>query len=606
MMNNHISEKLNNISSSPGVYKFFDKSNNVIYIGKAKNLYKRVRSYFTGYKSDEKTRTLVSKINDVSIIIVKTETDALLLENNLIKKFKPKYNILLKDGKSYPWICVKNERFPRVFQTRKVIADGSDYYGPFTNKNTVNTLLQLIHTLFPIRISNYNLNENFINDKKNKLSLRVLNKNGHFILLGFEKEDKSFEGIITEKEYNDKILLVKNILKGNFFKAVSSLKKKMQSYSKKLEFEKANECKNKLIALENYQSKSMIISSKIKNLDVCTLISDDNYAFINYLQISNGYITSSFNTHLKKIKYSDDKRILEELISQIKVKFVSKSNELCSNLLIDTIDYKKVYKPKKGDKYDLLRMSLINLKNFKYTFYNNLTNKGGNTSTKRILLTLQRDLQMKNIPNHIECFDNSNLQGSYPSSACVVFKKGVPSKKDYRHFNIKTVKSPNDFASMEEVVHRRYLRLLNEKKQIPDLIIIDGGKGQLSSAYKSLKSLDIHDKIKIIGIAKRLEEIYFVGESLPIYIDKKSESLRIIQRLRDEAHRFSLRQYRNRRDNSFINSELDQIDGIGSATTIKLIKKFKSINNIKKQQIAELNRVVGKHKAEIIYNFFNK
>ena len=606
MPKNKISDILNNLTRSPGVYKFLDDSDNVIYVGKAKNLRNRVRSYFTGKKSDEKTRSLVTNIKDISIILVETESDALLLENNLIKKFKPKYNILLKDGKSYPWICIKNERFPRIFLTRKVINDGSDYFGPYTNIKTINTLLDLINNIYPIRKTNYNLNERIINDPQIKLSLRVLEKNGHFIILGFEKDDFSSENLISEIKYNKIISSVKSILKGKFSKSKIQLKKEMKDFADSEEYEKADECKNKLKALENYQSKSMVVSSKIKDLDIYSIISDENYAYINFTQISNGYIISSFNTHVKKSNVKEDKIILEQLISQIKVKFLSKSKQMCSNILVESLDYMKSFVPVVGEKKHLIDMSIRNIKNYKINFFKSKLTSQSENSFIRVLKTLQKDLNMDSLPVHIECFDNSNFQGSFPSSACVVFKNGKPSKKDYRHFNIRSVTGPDDFASMREVVFRRYSRLLNEKKSLPNLIIIDGGKGQLSSSVSSLKELGIYDDVTIIGIAKRLEEIYFSGESTPIYIDKKSESLKLIQKLRDEAHRFSLRQYRNRRDNQFIDSELINIDGIGEKTAVSLMKQFKSVKNIKSKSLNDLKTAIGDKKGIIIYNYYNK
>jgi len=606
MPKNSVSDILKNLTKSPGVYKFLDSSNNVIYIGKAKNLRNRVRSYFTGKKSDEKTRSLVSNINDISVILVETESDALLLENNLIKKFKPKYNILLKDGKSYPWICIKNERFPRIFLTRKIINDGSDYFGPYTNIKTINTLLDLINNIYPIRKTNYNLNQKIINDPQVKLSLRVLQKNGHFIILGFEKDDFSSKDLISEFKYDKIIMSVKNILKGKFSKSKAQLKEQMESFSDLEEYEKADECKLKLKALENYQSKSMVVSSKIRDLDIYSIISDENFAYINFTQIANGFIISSFNTHVKKSNVTEDKIILEQLISQIKVKFLSKSKEMCSNIFIESLDYKKTSVPAVGEKKHLVDMSIRNIKNYKINFFKSKLNSQSVNNSSRVLKTLQKDLNMNCLPEHIECFDNSNFQGTFPSSACVVFRNGKPSKKDYRHFNIRSVSGPDDFASMREVVYRRYNRLLNENKSLPNLVIIDGGKGQLSSSVSSLKELGIYNDITVIGIAKRLEEIYFYGESTPIFIDKKSESLKLIQKLRDEAHRFSLRQYRNRRDNQFIDSELVNIEGIGEKTALNLMKQFKSVKNIKSINLADLKSAIGDKKGTIIFNYFNK
>ena len=436
--------------------------------------------------------------------------------------------------------------------------------------------------------------------------MRVLEKNGHFIILGFEKDDFSSKNLISEIKYNKIISSVKSILKGKFSKSKIQLKKEMKAFADSEEYEKADECKNKLKALENYQSKSMVVSSKIKDLDIYSIISDENYAYINFTQISNGYIISSFNTHVKKSNVKEDKIILEQLISQIKVKFLSKSKQMCSNILVESLDYIKSFVPLVGEKKHLIDMSIRNIKNYKINFFKSKLTSQSENSFIRVLKTLQKDLNMDSLPVHIECFDNSNFQGSFPSSACVVFKNGKPSKKDYRHFNIRSVTSPDDFASMREVVFRRYSRLLNEKKSLPNLIIIDGGKGQLSSSVSSLKELGVYDDVTIIGIAKRLEEIYFSGESTPIYIDKKSESLKLIQKLRDEAHRFSLRQYRNRRDNQFIDSELINIDGIGEKTAVSLMKQFKSVKNLKSKSLNDLKMAIGDKKGTIIYNYFNK
>ena len=605
MINDHLKDLIKDLPHKPGVYKFLNSSNKIIYIGKAKNLKKRVSSYFNRSIKDEKTNTLVSKINSFSIVLVESETDALLLENNLIKKFKPKYNILLKDGKSYPWICVKNERFPRIFLTRKVINDGSSYYGPYTNIKTAYTLLELIDNLFPIRKSNYNFSEKIINDPKNTFYLNVLRKKGHFIITGFDMENTKIDNnFITEKEYSEIILAVKNMLQGKFKKSRDKIKKQMMNYSKNEEFELAEECKMKIMALENYQSKSTIVNPKIKNLDIYTIISDSSHAFINYIQVNNGSIICSFNTYVKKQSVLDEKQILEQLVGQIKLKFKSNSNEMCSNIYIEALSYKKAYVPEVGDKSHLVKLSLLNIKNYKLKEFKNLINKFKTSSQFRVLSTLKDDLSLEELPTHIECFDNSNFQGSYPSSACVVFKNGKPLKTEYRHFNIKSVDKPDDFASMEEVVLRRYERLINEQRDLPQLIVIDGGKGQLSSALKSLKQLNLDKKITCIGIAKRLEEIYLPFESTPIYIDKKSESLKLIQKLRDEAHRFSLRQHRNRRDKIFLTSELEEIHGIGQKTIATLIKNFKSVNNIKKTNIDELGKVVGSKKAAFISNYF--
>ena len=596
----------NNLPNTPGVYQFFDSKNNIIYIGKAKNLKKRVNSYFSNKNHTGKTNKLVNNISYIKHILVKTESDAFLLENNLIKKYKPKYNIQLKDGKSYPWICIKNERFPRLFITRKLIHDGSEYYGPYTSIKTINILLDLIKNLFPIRTTNYNLSEKKINDKRNKLSLRLFRKNGHSIILGFNMEDvdKSDETQLTENQYNRNINSAKEILKGKFGQSKLDMKKKMNKYSKKIQYEKAQEIKEKLIALENYQSKSTIVNPKINNVDVFTIYSETDFAYINFLQICYGSIVRSYNTEIKKKFEMDDKEILEFAILEIRSKFNSESKEIYTNCKINLGQNIKVSLPKTGDKKQIVDLSLKNAKHFRINQLQQRKQLDPEAHYQRILNQAKIDLKLDKEPYHIECFDNSNLHGTNSTSACVVFKNAKPNKKEYRHFNIKEVIGSNDFAMMQEIVYRRYYRLLKEKQSLPGLVIIDGGKGQLSSALNALIELKLDKKIALIGIAKRLEEIYFPNDSTPLYLDKRSETLKLIQNLRNEAHRFSLNHHRNKRSSSLLTNELEQINGIGEKTILDLLRHFKSNKNISTAKIKDLKKIIGETRALLIYNYY--
>ena len=482
-----------NLPNNPGVYQFLDSKNKIIYIGKAKNLKKRVSSYFSSQVHSGKTAKLISNISFINHIIVKTESDALLLENNLIKKHKPKYNIQLKDGKSYPWICIKNERFPRLFITRKLLDDRSEYYGPFTSIKTVNVLIDLITNLFPIRLGNYNLTEKKINNTKDELSLRLFRRNGHSIILGFNIGDvvKSNELKITEDQYLQNIESVKEILKGKFSQFKIEMKQRMREFSNNMHFEKAQEIKEKIVALENYQSKSTIVNPKINNVDVFTIISENDYAYINFLQISYGCIVRSNNTEIKKKLDEDDNQILELGIFNIRSKFDSKSNEIYTNTSINVEKGIKIFLPKSGDKKHVVDLSLKNVKHFRINQLKQRRQIDPLSHYKRILKQVKIDLRLKKEPSHIECFDNSNLHGTNATSACVVFKNAKPNKKEYRHFNINQVVGSNDYATMQEVVYRRYSRLLKEKKPMPELVIIDGGKGQLSSALEALMKLKL-------------------------------------------------------------------------------------------------------------------
>ena len=586
---------VNNLPNNPGVYQFLNSDNVIIYVGKAKSLKKRVKSYFKQNHKDRKTNSLVKNIYNVKHIVVKTESDALLLENSLIKKFQPKYNILLKDDKSYPWICIKKERFPRVFYTRKMIKDGSDYFGPYTSLRVVKTILSIITSLYKLRTCSYDLNEKKVEDKKYKVCLEFHIGN----CLG------PCEDLQKEENYNQNIIEIKDILRGNFKNSLHSFKTEMKELAENLKFEEANLIKSKIQALENYQYKSTVVSPKISNVDIFSYVEDETFVYVNFLQISLGSIVRSFNLEIKSKIDEGIKKILELAAIEIRLKFKSNSPIVYSPIAIDLGENIKIEIPKIGDKRKILDLSLRNAIQFKFDCLKQIKIVDPERHQNRILKRLKEDLSLDNTPIHIECFDNSNTQGTNPTSACVVFKNAKPSKKDYRHFNIKTVDGPDDYASMQEVVFRRYRRLLEEKKSLPQLIIIDGGKGQLSAALKSLVDLKLENTISIIGIAKRLEEIYFVNDSTPLFLDKKSESLILIQKLRNEAHRFSLKLHRNKRSENAFTNELDNIKGIGDSTRIKLLKTFKSNINISKLSIKELQKSIGNSKAKLVFDYYN-
>ena len=583
------------LPNAPGVYQYFDKDDKILYVGKAKNLKKRVASYFNKVHDSAKTNVLVKKTVAIKHIVVETETDALLLENNLIKSYQPRYNILLKDDKTYPWICIKKESFPRVFSTRKLIKDGSQYYGPYPNTKTVYALLDLIRDLFDLRSCSYDLSKENVDSGKYKVCLEYHIKNCKGACEGYE----------SEEEYMAKIDAVKAILKGNFKTSLAHLQKRMEIYASRLEFEMAQQLKLKIEALQNYQSKSTIVSPKISNVDVFSIVSDESYAYVNFLQLSLGSIVRSHTMEVKKKMDEKDEDILPLIITEIRQRFVSNSTEILVPFSIDIGENLKVVVPKLGDKKKVLDLSLRNAKYFRIDKLKQAKIVDPDRHTNRLMATMKSDLRLSHEPRHIECFDNSNIQGSHPVAACVVFKDGKPSKKDYRHFNIKTVEGPDDFASMEEVVFRRYKRLLAEGKSLPQLIVIDGGKGQLSSALKSIDVLGLRGKIAIIGIAKRLEELYYPGDSAPLYLNKKSETLKVIQYLRNEAHRFGIEHHRNKRSKSATESDLNNIEGVGEQTLVKLIKEFKSVTRIKKLSLDELANVVGKSKANKIWSYYH-
>jgi len=594
-MSTSLEIQLKTLPDSPGVYQYYDKQDNILYVGKAKNLKKRVGSYFTKSHENAKTRILVQKIVSIKHIVVTTETDALLLENNLIKKYQPRYNIMLKDDKTYPWICIKKERFPRIFMTRRVIKDGSEYYGPYTNVRTVKVLLDLIRELYPLRTCKYDLSREKIAEKKYKVCLEYHLGNCSGPCEDFQNEDS----------YNDTIKAIRNIVKGNFKESLNKFHEIMKAFADKMEFEEAQKIKEKLDLLSNYQSKSTIVSPSINNVDVFSIISDESYGYVNFFKIANGSIIQSHTTEIKKKLDETDKRILEMAVVEIRQRFNSISKEVYVPFEIDLGDEIKVTVPKLGDKKRIVELSERNAKYYRQEQFKQIKISDPDRHVKRIMTQMQKDLRLSEEPRHIECFDNSNIQGTNPVAACVVFKEGKPSKKEYRHYNIKTVEGPDDFASMEEVVYRRYKRLLSENLPLPQLIVIDGGKGQLSSALKSLDLLDLRGKIAIIGIAKRLEEIYYPGDPIPMYLDKRSETLKIVQFLRNEAHRFGITLHRNKRSKSAIQSELEQIPNIGKQTITSLLRKFKSAKRVKTATFKELQEIIGDARAKNIYQYFN-
>ena len=590
-----IKDKLKLIPDSPGIYQYFDKNDTIIYIGKAKNLKKRVSSYFNKNIEHGKTRVLVRKIVDIKYIVVDTETDALLLESNLIKKYQPKYNILLKDDKSYPWICIKKERFPRVFTTRRVIKDGSDYFGPYTNVKVVYTLLDLFKSLYPLRNCNFDLSEKKVAQGKYRVCLEYHIGNCKGPCIGKEEE----------AAYNTYISEIKHILKGNVKSVITELEKIMHQKAAELKYEEAAEIKEKIASLDNYHSKSAVVSPTVHNVDVITLVDDEKSAFVAYFKVNNGSIIQGYTVEIKKRLDEQPEDILPLVLMEMRERYGDESKEVLTEIPFDfPIDNVTLSVPQRGDKKTLVDLSKRNAKFFRLEKLKQEKLKNPEAHTERLLTTIQKDLHLKELPTHIECFDNSNFQGTNAVAACVVFKNAKPSLKDYRHFNIKTVEGPDDFASMTEVVYRRYKRLQDEKQPLPQLIVIDGGKGQLSAAVKSLDDLNLRGKIAIIGIAKRLEEIFFPGDSVPIYLDKRSESLRVIQHLRNEAHRFGITHHRNKRSKKAIQSELTEIPGIGEKTTIDLIRHFKSVTRVKAASEKDLADAVGFAKAKLVFEFF--
>ncbi|MDQ3143077.1 MAG: excinuclease ABC subunit UvrC [Bacteroidota bacterium] len=588
---------LPSIPPSPGVYRFMDDKNGILYVGKAKNLKNRLHNYFGESKYiSSKTRALIKHAITIEFTLVDTEHDALLLENSLIKKHQPRYNVMLKDGKTYVYICIKKEDFPRVYFTRRLIRDGSIYFGPYTSKYRAEIILDLIKTLFPLRTCYLNLAPFAIQKNKYKVCLEYHIKNCLGPCEQFESKD----------QYDARIDQVKNILKGHFKLVKEHIQKEMRSLSQNMEFEKAQQWKIKLDAFEDYQSKSTVVSNSIKDLDVFSIAVDEEFAYINFIKVIDGAIIHTFTIEATKNAEEETKAILEQAVHKIRNQFESIAPEIIIPFDIELEDTEVVKTiPQRGDKKHLLELSE---KNVQYMLLQKKKEQWEKTikptPAERILHTLKQDLSMDVLPSHIECFDNSNFQGTHPVSACVVFKNAKPSKKDYRHFNIKTVEGPNDFASMEEVVYRRYKRMLDEEQSLPQLIIIDGGKGQLSSANKSLETLQLDQKIKVIGIAKKLEEIYFPNDSIPLYISKKSESLKLIQQMRNEAHRFGINHHRLRRSKSMIQTELYQIPGIGAKTAQKLLSHFGSVQKIKEATPEEILSMSNKLVVKNIEEYF--
>ena len=595
-MNENIKLKLASLPETPGVYQYYNKNGDLLYIGKAKNLKRRVNSYFNKNHESKRLRVLVSNIDNIETINVNTEYDALLLENNLIKEHQPRYNILLKDDKTYPWICIKNERFPRVFSTRNVIKDGSEYFGPYSNVKTMRTLLGLIKELYQVRTCTYDLSEKNIENEKYKVCLEYHIGN----CLG------PCEGFQTIEDYNEQIIGIKSIIKGEFSEAKEYLANKMSTYAANLEFEKAQMVKDKLDSLLNYQSKTTIVSPTITNVDVFSITSDSEFAYVNFMKIYHGSIIQSHTEEWKKKLDESDEDLLERAIIDFSERFNLNSKEIYIPFEIGLeIPFRKITVPKIGDKKHIVDLSLKNTRIYRLEQLKQTKIVDPDRHTNRIMNQMKNDLRLPAEPRHIEGFDNSNIQGTNPVSACVVFKDGKPSKKDYRIFNVQTVEGPNDFATMEEVIYRRYSRVLAEGEPLPQLILIDGGKGQLSSALKSIDKLGLRGKVSVIGIAKRLEEIYYPNDPYPLYLDKTSETLKVLQHVRDESHRFGITRHRNRRSKNAFKSELDDIVGIGPQTIKELLTFFKTIQKIKDASLEQLTTVVGKSKAEKIKAYFS-
>lgn len=594
---NNLELKLKTLPDNPGVYQYFDKEGNLIYVGKAKNLKKRVLSYFNKDSSQSgKIRVLVSRIADLKWIVVKSEFDALLLENNLIKEYKPRYNAMLKDDKTYPWIVIRNEPFPRVHPTRNVIKDGSEYFGPYASGKMMHTLLDLIRQLYPRRTCSLNLTEKNIESGKFKVCLEYHIGNCMAPCIGNQ----------SANDYANNIRNIRDIIKGNIAQIRVQLNKKMKDYAESFEFERAQIIKEKIEILDKYQSKSTVVNPSIHNVDVYSLSQDDQSAYVNFLKIVNGAIIQSHTIEIKKKLDESPEELLSIAIADLFTRFESGTKEIIVPLKPDFEIPGVIFTvPQRGDKKELLDLSERNAKYYQLDKQRQRELTDPERRTNRILETIRKDLNLNVLPLHMECFDNSNTQGTYPVSSLVVFKNARPEKKEYRHFNIKTVEGPNDFASMEEVVYRRYTRLLEEEKELPQVVIIDGGKGQLSSAYASMEKLGLTKRIQLIGIAKRLEELYFPGDPMPLHLDKKSETLRVIQQMRDEAHRFGITHHRKRREKGTIKTVLHEIPGIGPSTAETLLKELKSVKRIKQSNIDTLISVIGKAKAQIVYNYFN-
>ncbi|RQO41777.1 excinuclease ABC subunit C [Chryseobacterium sp. KBW03] len=595
-MNPSLELQLKTLPSEPGVYRYYDKNEQLLYVGKAKNLKKRVLSYFNKNLPGYRIKIMVGKIQRLETTIVNSEYDALLLENNLIKEHQPFYNVMLKDDKTYPWICIKNEDFPRIFLTRNVIKDGSEYYGPYAKVRPAKILLETIKHIYKLRTCNLNLSPSKIAEGKYKVCLEYHIKNC----------EGPCEDLESKEEYDEKIDAIRGIVKGDFRKAKDYLVNQMMKLASNLQFEEAQIIKERLDILEDYQAKNTVVNPNIDDVDVFGMTSDETAAYVNFFKIRNGNIIQSFTTEIKKILEETDEDIMEEALIEIRQKFSSDSKEVLLPFHLSVeIPNVKLIVPKVGDKKRIVELSEKNAKEYRLEKLKQVQIVDPERHTNRIMAEMQKLLRMPVEPRHIEGFDNSNIQGTNPVSACVVFKDGKPSKADYRIFHPKTVEGPNDFATMEEVIYRRYKRMLDEGESLPQLILIDGGKGQLSSAVKSLRLLGLYGKITIVGIAKRLEEIFFPEDPIPLYLDKKSETLKILQRVRDEAHRFGVKHHRTRRKNSTIKSELEEIPGVGEKTIELLLSKLKSVKRIKEANMETLEEILGKSKAKVIWEFFN-
>lgn len=585
---------LKSIPHNPGVYLYLDNTGKIIYVGKAKDLQKRVSSYF-GKVHSGKLRVLVRRIADIRFVVTGSETDALLLENNLIKQHQPRYNVMLKDDKSFPWICITNEAFPRIFPTRNLIRNGSEYFGPYASVRMMNTLLELIRQLYPVRSCRLPLTIRSIAEEKFKTCLEYHLGNCKGPCVGLQKQE----------DYLEMIEAIREIIKGNMVMVVKQLRDSMMKFASEMEFEKAQRVKEKIELLEKYRSKSTIVNPRISNVDVCSIIDGEEMAWINYLRVVQGAVIQSHSVEIKKKLEETPQDLLMLALLDIRQRFGSESPEVVlpfdPGFALEGVSY---LIPKRGDKKQLLELSERNARHFRLEMEKQRMLADPERHQRRVLQQLKDDLRLPQIPEVIECFDNSNFQGDYPVAAMVQFVKAKPNKQEYRHFNIKTVEGPDDFASMQEIVFRRYSRLNLENKTLPQLIVVDGGKGQLSAAVAALDQLRLRGKISIIGIAKRLEEIYFPDDPLPVYIDKRSESLRLIQQMRDEAHRFGITHHRKRFEKGLIKTVLTEIDGIGFQTAQKLLWKFKSVKNISKQSVESLSEVIGKAKAEIVAGYF--
>ncbi|HOW25869.1 MAG TPA: excinuclease ABC subunit UvrC [Bacteroidales bacterium] len=595
-VDDHLAPLIRTMPDKPGIYQYFDREGRIIYIGKAKNLKKRVSSYFNKETSlSGKVRTLVKNIADIQHMVVDTELDAILLENNLIKKHQPRYNVQWKDDKTFPWICIKNERFPRIFPTRNAVQDGSQYFGPYGSVRMMKTLLELIRALYPLRNCTLNLSASNIERKKFRVCLEYHLGNCR----------GPCEGLQSEDDYQSSVTAIREIIKGNIHTVIAQLKEVMNDYANRLEFEKAHLVKEKIALLERYQSKSLVVNPAIRHADVYSIVSDDRYGYVNYIKVVNGAIVQAHTIEIRKKLDEPDEELLALAITDFRQRFSSTAPEMIIPLKME-MEYPDVIftVPQRGDKKKLLELSERNARYLQAEKEKQRELVDPERHSRRILTTLMNDLRLKEIPNRIECFDNSNIQGHFPVAAMVVFKGGRPDKREYRHFNVRTVEGPDDYASMEEIVHRRYKRVLEEEGELPQLIIIDGGKGQLNAALNSLEKLGLKNRIAVIGIAKKLEEIYYPNDPLPLYLNKKSESLKLIQQLRDEAHRFGITHHRKRREKGTLKTELTQIPGIGSKHSQGLLRRFRSVEGVRKATLEEIQNAIGMKKGSVVFEYF--